>query len=365
MALNPQQLAQMQGIFDENNKRKKIQDIPAYYGNGKDSITGRQFISKIEAAAKVANPAWGDERTLIEMEHCLQGPALKWFKANEHTRPNFNVWRTVADAFLAAYDPEATNINAGATISQVYCKGDEKVIDFYSRVDEGFYTVYELLPSNVKELTNQHGTEWTTFSTDEDRTHAAAVVKARGKALLQYIQMSMFIHGLPDKLRKEVRRRQPETIIQALDYAHEAQIMELRNPNRVNPIAEDEAGDEDIDDEPEDEAHLNAINFFRKKRGLPLKPRPARWGAPPAGAYAGMSRKPPVDVSKVRCRYKPCSKLGHFQKDCQMRIRDKAPCLDREGKPYVSQSAKPKVNDVAEGEKLQVASAHLNGFRLV
>ena len=69
-----------------------------------------------------------------------------------------------------------------------------------------------------------------------------------------------------------------------------------------------------------------------------------------------------TDISKVKCRYKPCSKFGHFQKDCPMRIRDKAVCVDAAGKPW---STQPRVNDIAEGAEDKISSTHLNYLRIV
>ena len=69
----------MEAMFDANNKRKKIQDIPTFYGSAKDTISGRYLIERIEAAAGVAATAWGPERKILELGHCLQGSALIWF----------------------------------------------------------------------------------------------------------------------------------------------------------------------------------------------------------------------------------------------------------------------------------------------
>ena len=37
----------MEAMFDTNNKRKKIQDIPTFYGSAKDTISGRYLIERV------------------------------------------------------------------------------------------------------------------------------------------------------------------------------------------------------------------------------------------------------------------------------------------------------------------------------
>ena len=360
MALNAEA---MQGIFDENNKRRKIQDIPAYYGNAKDKITGRQFIEKIEAAATVALPEWNDARKLIEIEHCLQGLALKWFVANKHTRPNFNAWATVKAAFLVKYDPEATTTSMGVTLTQLYCRADEKVSDFYARVDENFHTLIELLPTRCKTYTEAaDATAWAALATAEARTAANEALPGKLREGFQWLQMSMFIHGLPHRIRKEVQRQDPTNLIDAHDYAHTAELRDKKESQRINALEEDD--DDVAEEELEDEEHLNAINFYRKRKGLPPRPRPAHWAKPQAAANpaGGLARKAPFDLANVKCRYKPCGQKGHMQRDCPKRLRDKAPCVDKDGKPYTSQ-LRGKVNDVTEEEDVKIASAHLNGLR--
>ena len=41
----------------------------------------------------------------------------------------------------------------------------------------------------------------------------------------------------------------------------------------------------------------------------------------------------------IKCRY--CKKMGHMQKECKSRLRDNAPEVDANGKPYASFSSKP------------------------
>ena len=64
------------------------------------------------------------------------------------------------------------------------------------------------------------------------------------------------------------------------------------------------------------EDELEAINAIRQAKGR----------APWSGTKPGTSQK------KVQCRY--CKKWGHFQKDCKSRLRDNAPMVGEDGKPY-------------------------------
>ena len=350
----------MQNLLDLNNKRKKIQDIPVYYGNGKDNITGRYLLERIDAAAVVTATAWDDARRILELKHCLQGPALIWFRAMDNSghRLNWTNWVTVKAEFLKRYDPTAANRTAVQDLEKLKQKPDEPVGDFYARVDEVFEKLSMTTPDAAKTLTAE---ELTTFTTDANRNAAREVVKRTAKDHVQWVQQQIFIHGLVEPLRFKVQEAAKDNLVDCYHAALDQELIYAKDKRaKVNAMQADE--DDELEIEPEDEAHLNAINHFRKRKGLPPRARPAHWNRGQGASSNGGKARVGTDISKIKCRYKPCSKFGHFQKDCPMRIRDKAVCVDAAGKPW---STQPRVNDITEDNEVKISSTSLNYLRVV
>ena len=348
----------MEALFDANNKRKKIQDIPTFYGNGKDSISGRYLIERIEAAAGVAATAWGPDRKILELGHCLQGSALIWFRAVKNNgRLDWADWAVVKAAFLKRYDPTASTRTAVHDLEKLKQKPDEPVGDFYARVDEVFEKLILTTPESAKTGTAAELNDIPAANRDA----AKAMAKRMCRDSVQWIQQQVFVHGLTEPLRFKVQEAATENLLDCYNAALDQELIYSKERRaRVNAM-QDEENDE-LEAEPEDEAHLNAINHFRKRRGLPPRARPAHWNRSNGAAPNGGKARASTDISKIKCRYKPCSKFGHFQKDCPMRIRDKAACVDASGKPW---STQPKVNDIAEDDEVKISSASLNYLRVV
>ena len=349
----------MEALFDANNKRKKIQDIPTFYGNGKDSISGRYLCERIEAAAGVAATHWDGPRKILELGHCLQGSALIWFRAmKQNGRLNWESWEVVKATFLKRYDPTASTRTAVQDLEKLKQKPDEPVGDFYARVAEVFEKMTLTVPEAAKTGT---AAELAAFTTDANRDAGKAMAARWSRDHLQWVQQQIFVHGLNDPLRYKVQEAATENLLDCYNAALDQELIYSKERRaRVNAM-QDEENDE-LEAEPEDEAHLNAINHFRKRRGLPPRARPAHWNRSNGAASNGGKARASTDISKIKCRYKPCSKFGHFQKDCPMRIRDKAVCVDASGKPW---STQPKVNDIAEDDEVKISSASLNYLRVV
>ena len=360
--MDAQAQADMQALLDTNNKRKKIQDIPTYYGNGKDTITGRYLVERIDSAAVVTpNAAWNDARRILELGHCLQGPALCWFRAMKNNgRLNWETWNVVKETFLKRYDPTASTRTAVQDLEKLKQRPDELVGDFYTRVDEVFEKLNLTMPDTAKEPTAE---ELAVFTTQANKDQSKVVVKRCTRDAVQWVQQQVFIHGLTEPLRFRVQEAATDNLLDCYNTALDQELIYSKEKRsaKINAVQDVEDESDMLEAEPEDEAHLNAINHFRQRRGLPPRARPAHWGRSAGSSNAGRARGP-VDLSKIKCRYKPCSKFGHFQKDCPMRIKDKAVCVDASGKPWNSQ---PKVNEITEGAEAKISSAHLNYLRVV
>ena len=357
--MDAQAQADMQALLDTNNKRKKIQDIPAYFGNGKDAISGRYLIERIDAAATVTQVHWDDARCILEMGHCLQGPALIWFRTMKSLgRLNWGNWAIVKAEFLKRYDPTAATRTAVQDLEKLKQKPDEPVGDFFARVGEVFEKISLTTPDTA---VNYTAAELATLADAANRDASKIITKRIARDHVQWIQQQIFVHGLTEPLRFKVQEAAKDNLLDCYHAALDQELIYAKEKrSKVNALQDDE--DDELEAEPEDEAHLNAINHFRKRRGLPPRARPAHWNRSQGATSNGGKARVSTDLSKVKCRYKPCSKFGHFQKDCPMRIRDKAVCVDASGKPW---STQPRVNDITEDNEVKISSTSLNYLRVV
>jgi len=378
--------AEFEAALDQQGARKKSQSLPYFFGEpAKDgALTGRELIEKIERAATVVNPAWNDARKIAELESSFQGKALVWYHGIKFMNiRNFTTsWAVVKRAFLRVYDSSTTLDAAPVQIDQMYAKPNEGVADYYGRSAQSFRVAMERFPAVNKTLTN-----------DELAAAVAAGVTLnanvnalrdvlntqRAETILtafQYFQKMLFINGLPAHIRQEIQVKKLETMEDVYDAALEHEASHKKPAKvaaiQINAVEVDE--DEDVpfeEQEPEDEAHLNAINLARKKKKLPFKPRPDFWRN---GKPAGPGGANKADNGKMKCRY--CKKIGHQQKECRSRIRDGAPMVDQFGKPWANQNGNgsKKVHTVQEEEEeaapgrvnsVSISAAALNSLRVV
>jgi len=376
--------AEFEAALDQQGARKKSQSLPYFFGEPtKDgALTGRELIEKIERAATVVNPAWNDARKISELESSFQGKALVWYHGIKFMaiQDFATSWAVVKDAFLRVYDSATTLDAAPVQIDQLYAKPSECVADYYGRSAQSFRVAMERLPAAVKTLTDAEMAALTAAGHIADAHVAAAREEANTQRtasnlkIFQYFQKMLFINGLPAHLRQEIQVKKPETLQDAYYAALEHEASHKKPAKiaaiQINAVEADE--DEDVpfeEQEPEDEAHLNAINLARKKKKMPFKPRPDFWRhGQPANKNGGQARRPGV----MKCRY--CKQPGHLQADCPSRIRDGAPLVDQNGKPWANQNPrKKKVHVVQEEEEattgnvntLHVSSAALNSPRVV
>jgi hypothetical protein len=120
-----------------------------------------------------------------------------------------------------------------------------------------------------------------------------------------------------EQIEEEKRHKKPVSMVKAF-----AEVTE----DQANYINEDSAHLEGLDDE-----ELEVVNAIRYQRGKAPYRRGQSFNRPNSGS--GPKKQP------IKCRY--CQKLGHMQKECKSRLRDNAPEVDANGKPYASFSSKP------------------------
>ena len=379
MAFNQQQF---EAALDQQGARKKAQALPYFYGDkAKDgALTGRLLIEKIERAATVVNPAWNDARKISELESSFQEKALVWYHGIQFMKlPNFTTsWAVVKEAFLRVYDSSTTLDSAPVQIDQLHAKPNECIADYYGRSAQCFRVAMERLPAADKTCSAE---DIAALAGAADDAALAAEANRQKEAsnlrIFQYFQRMLFINGLPAYIRPEIQNKKLEAMSEVYNACLEYEASHSKTTNKVqaiwiNAVEADE--DEDVpleDQEPEDEVHLHAINFARRKKKMPFKPRPDFWRN---GKPAGPGGANKADNGKMKCRY--CKKIGHQQKECRARIRDGAPMVDQFGKPWANQNGNgsKKVHAVQEEEEeaapgrvnsVSISAAALNSLRVV
>ena len=134
-----------------------------------------------------------------------------------------------------------------------------------------------------------------------------------------YVKHQIFIGGLREELRTKVIEANKDTLGESVYFAVELETLlnDKKSKLHINPV--EEVGNEEFTEE-----EMNLINALRNKRF----------------GKRFQKRTPPKANSSTVCRY--CKKNGHFQKDCNARIRAKAPMVDAHGQPY------RKINQILE-----------------
>jgi hypothetical protein len=327
MAMNAAQQAQFQQLLGQHDNIRRSTEMPLFYGDkSKDVCSALYLVDRLENARRIA--AWpNDERACNEFYACLRGKALVWWDSlKDHgvaTGPNDKVWADIKKAFLKAYDPKYSPKLTVTNFGELVQKNNESVHDFYLRISEICRKMF-------------HGRPEALFNIKTDYPNAGAnaydlnIVKAIKKEGLEddemYIKHQIFIAGIKEELRCKVIEENKATLGESVYFAIELEsiLNEKRAQMKLNAI-------EDIDESTLTEEERNAINALRFKRK--------------GNGGSFQKRMPPKANATTICRY--CKKNGHFQKDCRSRIRDKAPMVDAQGKPYAK-----KINPIHQDEEI-------------
>jgi hypothetical protein len=178
----------------------------------------------------------------------------------------------------------------------------------------------------------------------------------------RYWQQLLFTAGLKDELRLKVMDENDDNLADCFKTAcdHESLLNERRKTFGVTAVSggEDRAlrsWSQDEVDALEDSA-FNQVNAIRTGNSLPPLRRSAMYRnvvnnsnrsyASTARTTTGASTS--AIGNPMKCRY--CKKAGHLQKACFARIRNNAPMVDKDGRPY-------RVNAVNQGDAGDAAAA--------
>jgi hypothetical protein len=352
MAAN-QNVVDMQDALRTHERMKRSSELPLFYGQaGRDSITPMNLIKRFEKAAVAAK--WDtDEKKITEFWLTLRDPCLKWWASLEdEPEVDISTWENAKKVFLENYEPRYNARTTCTNLHDLKQRPNESCHDFSIRINETFKRLKESIPDDYFD-------ELRYAPTDAARAAALTAIHADDKKaakiegggdMERFYKHQHFLAGLRPEFRTEVAKAGKKTLYQSLMVAKDLELIMQDKGHRVAvaAIPAPETADERTEDfaplEALDDDELAAVNAFRRQNGRPPFQRSYRkpFGKPKSGHSNGNSNSNPATGKK--CRY--CQKMGHLQKECRSRLRDKAPMVDANGQPYKSINA---VEEEADG----------------
>ena len=309
-------------VLAEHDRVTRATQVPIFRG---DKIgTARDWLVLFENAARIA--AWNNDRKCAEFQALLRDGAAKWWRAQTKTLGlNEKSWKDIEAAFLIHYDVKGTAKTMCSNFVDLKQKPRENVGDFFSRVSFAFEKFRAGFPeARIKSNA--------TDNAELNGQPLADASKMEGiEDTFRYFLEQMYVAGLHDRVRlkvmesgvigtglREVFHKAIE--LERLDQEQKGTLPEVKPISAVNAIAAVPASEEDNGpSEGLEEDELMAVNAIRQAKGRP--PYQKGKGGPNNG-----------NKGSIQCRY--CKKFGHMQSVCKSRIRDGAPMVGADGKPY-------------------------------
>jgi len=315
MAQNAQNADQL-ATLAEHERIVRATQIPAFNGDRTKPFNAKNYISFFENAASIAK--WDtDEKKLMQFRAVLQGEALAWWKSLElFSEIDTKNWEVVKERFLLNYDKKGTAKTICTNFKDLHQKPRECVNDFFARLASVFEKMREIFPDVYKTVREPAG---------DNETAYGRACKDEGRAdTMKFFMEQLLLAGMHEKLRVKVQESGVTGLLLVLDKAAELERLEEDNkPSsqipKIAAVSDSNDGATDpigpLQDLQEDE--IEAVNAIRANKGR----------APFLQGHSGSGQK-----KQIQCRY--CKKWGHFQKDCRSRLRNNAPMVGEDGKPY-------------------------------
>ena len=288
------------GALGAHDTNRRATDLPLFYARtDKDVCTARQFITRFETAAEVAN--WNnDVRKCQQFSLLLRSDALSWFSVLELI-PNFQInnWNQLKNEFLSAYAPRYTARATCTNFNEMQQRAGESVQTFYVRAMDVYV---KLKAQRGAELTQVRHVNVAGATNDQTR----AAIKLEGiEDTSRFFMQQLFVAGLKEEIREKVMERDPRTLQTSLEEARamELIVMDKKNKPRVTAVKEnsDDEGEEQYTEE--EEAILERVNAIFRKNGK----NPSRY-------FKRNGQKSFKPNPNIQCR--GCGKKGHIEKYC-------------------------------------------------
>ena len=327
----------------EHERLKRSTTLPLFHGRkDKNDLKARDYIERFEKAARIGK--WTtDERKIDEFTNLLRDDAKEWYDAlKDFPGIDLKKFNDIKVAFIRDYETKFTAKTICANFRDLHQKPQETVRDYWAKVSGIFRKMYEAAPDKMGDLSTHLDDATIAGLTNAEEERVSTAIKFGMNTSKMFIQTQMFIAGLREELRHRVMESGKTDPLEIFRFAQEMEQIEDEKRHKkpvsmvkavaevtedqANYVNEDSAHLEGLDDE-----ELEVVNAIRYQRGKAPYRRGQSFSRP--NSSAGPKKQP------IKCRY--CQKLGHMQKECKSRLRDNAPEVDVNGKPYTSFSSKP------------------------
>ena len=225
-------------------KEARHMKIPLFYGrpDGKEEIVAEDLVERIEALLKATGKS--TDTAVNEFYLVLRDDAVKWFKALTAQGVDNKSWDAVKKQFIADYKFKISG-SVAYKLEALKQKSNEKVLDFFSRVNE-----------EIEHFMEGVGVNW------QGSTSAQAV--------RSHFQKAIFIAGLREELKTNILTDEKarkdltsaKTAAQTMEYVHLAKgrttpgnpVMAMKEmEDEIDQIGQDDA------EEEEEEMHDDEI----------------------------------------------------------------------------------------------------------
>ena len=344
----PQAQVDVQNALLAHDRVRRSTDLPVFYGNpAKDIIISpRQLVKRFENAARIAT--WNtDEKKCNEFYMILRDDAITWWETLEDYNVDVKNWNDVKAQFIKRFEPKATARTSCANLVELTQRPGESTNQFYFRLFRIYRRLCETRPDTMADVR--------LVPANPAAATAAELrsIKQEGITDMEmFLKHQLFLAGTREPMRTELMKAGKATLAEAIDFATELENIYKKDSRSISAITEEADVDvvEGLDLNELNDDELETINAIRKRFGK--KPFFKRNGNHNRNNHHGGNHGN-SNGSGLKCRY--CQKMGHMQKVCKSRLRDKAPLVDANGKPFTR-----RVNAVEEQDE-DVAISTVSG----
>ena len=320
---------------------KKSTDLPWYYGiPTKETISASDLIDRLEAAAPIAG--WDtDEKKIRELYLLFREEAIVWWKSTKKSEDcTITDWESVKKAFLLNYEPKITARTTCTNLADLAQRPNEVANRYYLRLFATFDKLQSTYPDNRKTV------RFTPANAAAADAAEQLKIKAEGiEDAFRFFEHQQFLAGLRDPIRSEVMKAGKATVTASKAYATELEAISMKDT--LTPLTRGIASLEETPfsipnhEWPQDmlpsipadlftDEEFEQVNLIRRRNGkLPFKRTNFK---KPSNGNGNGNKSNGNNNGNISCRY--CKKKGHMQRECKSRLRDNAPMVDANGKPF-------------------------------
>lgn len=302
--------------------KKQVTKLPTFTGEKTDTLSPSEFVDRVETAAKAAK--WSKEDKAFHFALALEGSAAKWFKVTADDR--VDDWQSdfdeIAKEFIAWFEPAATGTRTLAGVRDMKQRSNEKVANFAIRIKEAalLWRRFAPMPDFAK--------------TTEER----GLVRSGIRIGFDQMGLAMFCLGLGQSdIQQKVLDASPKTLNEAIRLAVDLELARSNlketkeiSATKVAMVDGDESSEED------ERGEVDAVHKGRQNR---MKNQSRK-------TYGGQGNQQENGQNRATFSCYYCKKPGHRQNRCYKRIADRAPQVDRYGKPFSSSNTNTQAQPV-------------------